>query len=383
MSSANSAQQAVPAPEQKEQTEQEAQPAAVNAAGAPIGDEKEKHPADRKDGQSTMQPEKDKSGDAPSVSIIMNCLNCSRHLPQTLQSLLAQTYTDWEVIFWDNASTDGSHELVEACNDARMRIFRAAQTVPLGMARNLAMCEAQGRYIAFLDCDDIWLPEKLAKQVALLDADAEVGLVCTDTMQFTDTGEELNRIFALTPPHCGRVFSQLLRGYWISMSSAMIRRSALDHVAGVETAGDGTPLYFDPLFSICEEADLFLRIAWAHKLDHVPEALTRWRVHSGSTTFDKFELAADETRMMCNKFTRLLPHFATRCHAEAELLQAQAAFREAVGHWKAGNGAASRAALRGRINTIKAVAMFSLSFLPSSLYRQAAAAYMRFARFFR
>jgi hypothetical protein len=144
------------------------------------------------------------------------------------------------------------------------------------------------------------------------------------------------------------VFAELLRGYWISMSSAMVRRSALESVAGTDRAPDGTLLYFDPRFSICEEADLFLRIAWAHKLDHVDSPLTRWRVR-----------------------------------ADAELLHTQAAFREAVGHWKSGNAVRARNALRGRVNSMKTAAMWTLTFLPAGLYRHAAAAYMRMARFFR
>jgi glycosyltransferase involved in cell wall biosynthesis len=331
-------------------------------------------------GEPLMQPD---SAAAPAVSIIMNCLNCSVHLSAALNSVLAQTFSDWEVIFWDNGSSDGSHHLVERLDDSRMRIFRNTATVPLGMARNLAIAQARGSFIAFLDCDDLWEPDKLAMQLERMHADPQTGLVCTDTQQFTGNGRPLNRIFALTPPRRGHVFAELLRGYWISMSSAMVRRSALESVAGTDRAPDGTLLYFDPRFSICEEADLFLRIAWAHKLDHVDSPLTRWRVHQNSTTFEKFELAAEETRMMCDKFTRLLPAFATQYRAEADLLHTQAAFREAVGHWKSGNAVRARNALRGRVNSMKTAAMWTLTFLPAGLYRHAAAAYMRMARFFR
>ena len=100
--------------------------------------------------------------EAPVVSVIMNCLNSSEHLQETLDSLAAQTFTDFEVIFWDNGSTDSSPQIARghAGLAGRLRYFRGEETVPLGAARNLAIARSRGRYVAFLDCDDLWRPEK-------------------------------------------------------------------------------------------------------------------------------------------------------------------------------------------------------------------------------
>ena len=119
----------------------------------------------------------------PKVSIIMNCLNGEQYLKQALDSVFEQTYDDWEVIFWDNASTDKSATIAKSYGE-RVRYFKSSVTHPLGKARNLAMKEAMGDFIAFLDCDDIWLPRKLEKQMPLFKKDPQVGLVFSDMVVF-------------------------------------------------------------------------------------------------------------------------------------------------------------------------------------------------------
>ena len=100
----------------------------------------------------------------PEVSVIMNCYNCSKYLKEAIDSVYAQTYQDWEIVFWDNASSDNSAEIAKRYNN-KLKYFHAEITIPLGQARNRAIEKAKGKYIAFLDCDDVWLPEKLEKQV--------------------------------------------------------------------------------------------------------------------------------------------------------------------------------------------------------------------------
>ena len=91
---------------------------------------------------------------APAVSVIMNCLNSSRDLREAMNSLMAQTFTDFEVIFWDNCSTDESPAIAQSYGE-KVRYFRGESIVPLGEGRNLALAQARGRYLAFLDCDDL------------------------------------------------------------------------------------------------------------------------------------------------------------------------------------------------------------------------------------
>ena len=98
----------------------------------------------------------------PLVSIIMNCYNSEKFLKETLESVYAQTYTNWEVIFWDNLSTDNSKNI--ACSfDHKVKYYRGDCFLPLGAARNMAISKAEGELLAILDCD----AEKLTIQQEL------------------------------------------------------------------------------------------------------------------------------------------------------------------------------------------------------------------------
>ena len=112
----------------------------------------------------------------PLVSIIMNCYNGQEYLREALNSVSEQTYQNWELIFWDNCSNDSSSSIFEKFNDKRFKYFLANKHTTLYEARNLAIQKSNGSFIAFLDTDDIWLPNKLEKQIPLF-SDDSVGVV--------------------------------------------------------------------------------------------------------------------------------------------------------------------------------------------------------------
>lgn len=292
----------------------------------------------------------------PVVSVIMNCLNSSAHLREAINSVFAQTWTDWEIVFWDNASTDESPAIAQSYG-SRVRYFRAEKTAPLGAARNLAIAESKGEFIAFLDCDDEWLPAKLEKQVALFRADPKVGLVCTDTEMFNGA-KTLNRLFASSRPARGEVFSELMTRQWISMSSAVLRREALESLDH----------WFDESLNVCEEADVFYRIAKTWKLDYVPEPLTRWRVHGVNTTFRKFNQFADETLHILEKHRRLYPGYDQNYPELVALLTRRAAFQKAVALWREGKGKAARELARPYADSTKVRLFLAASYLPGSCF---------------
>ena len=99
--------------------------------------------------------------DQPLVSVIMNCYNGEMYLREALDSVLSQTYTNWELIFWDNQSSDKSETIFLSYDDSRLIYFYAPQHTNLGKARTLAIEKTRGQWIAFLDVDDLWFPEKL------------------------------------------------------------------------------------------------------------------------------------------------------------------------------------------------------------------------------
>ena len=101
------------------------------------------------------------------ISVIINCFNGEKYLKKCIQSVIEQTYLNWEIIFWDNQSTDNSKNIINSFNDNRIKYFYAPTHETLYSARNFAIEKADGELIAFLDVDDIWLPLKLDIQVKL------------------------------------------------------------------------------------------------------------------------------------------------------------------------------------------------------------------------
>ncbi|ABE52511.1 glycosyltransferase family 2 protein [Methanococcoides burtonii] len=209
--------------------------------------------------------------DSPTISIIMNCFNCSKYLKEAIDSVYAQTYEDWEIIFWDNVSTDNSAEIANSY-DNKLRYFCGNKNVPLGYARNLAIEKIQGKYIAFLDCDDMWLPTKLEKQMAIFESTSNVKLVFSDCNIVDSQHNIINRSFAVQTPARGNVFEKLLMSYnFIPLVTAMIEKDVLDDVG-----------CFDNTYRIAEEYDMFLRIAYKYPIDFVDEPLAEYRVHDSN-----------------------------------------------------------------------------------------------------
>ena len=100
----------------------------------------------------------------PLVSIIVNCYNGEKYLQDAINSIYAQSYQNWEIIFWDNNSNDNSAEIALSC-DKKLRYYKSQSTTTLGKARAQAVSKAKGEYLAFLDCDDLWHTKKIEKQI--------------------------------------------------------------------------------------------------------------------------------------------------------------------------------------------------------------------------
>lgn len=291
----------------------------------------------------------------PLVSVIMNCLDGERYLREAIDSVYAQTYPNWEIIFWDNASTDSSGEIARSY-DARLRYFRGEETVPLGAARNLALGQSRGEYLAFLDCDDLWLPEKLAKQVPLFE-NPKVGIVFCDTIYFNDQGEA-ERLYGRKKYAVGHCFSALLTNYFLSLPSVVIRRKALAEQKE----------WFDLRFNMNEDPDLLIRIAYNWELDIVAEPLAKWRMHPNSLTWCRYSKFADEYEVMLDKYQEIFPEFSSRFAAEIRLLHVTIALIRARNAWMSGNPAAARKQVAPHIfANIRALIYYAITFFPRDI----------------
>lgn len=310
----------------------------------------------------------------PLVSVIMNCRNAAKDLPSAMESVMAQTVQDFEIIFFDNCSTDASIAIAESFGE-KVRIVRAASPLSLGMARNQALCHTQGDLIAFLDCDDLWRPTKLERQIACF-ANESVGLVTTDTRLLHGTREG-GRLFAKTRPARGAVFGELLTRQWISMSSAMVRKKALDSIQ--ESPGH----WFDERLEVCEEADVFYRIAHDWALDYVESDLTLWRIHGKNTTFERFDAFANETLLIVDKLRKRFPDCQTTYASIFPKLINRASFQKAIALWKNGKAKEARTLVHSLPKTPKTRLFTLCTYLPPSCFTLAARLYFALPRFLR
>jgi len=265
----------------------------------------------------------------------MKCYNCGLYLKEAIESVLSQTYNNWEIVFWDNHSTDNSRDVFDSYDDSRFKYFLADKHTVVGEARNLAIKQAKGDLIAFLDCDDIWLPEKLEKQVPLFEKET-VGLVICDSMFFNNNNKELRQLYKEKKPPTGLVFKELLGDYFISLETAVIRKSLLD----------GMDEWFDPRFEVIEEYDFFVRVGFEWELEYVDAVLAKWRVHGSSLTWNKTELFPAETRMFLDKLRIIIPDFDTVYCSEIYEVTARIAFQEAILAWECGDSKLARKILK-------------------------------------
>ncbi len=208
----------------------------------------------------------------PLISVIMNVRNGAATLREAIDSARAQTFQDWELIVWDDRSTDSSAAIVAQYRDPRIRYFLSPDDAPLGKARNDAVRQASGEWIAFLDQDDVWLPHKLEKQLAL--AGEGVGLIYGRTVRFYPSGLERDydqsHEYELLPE--GDIFTQLFtKSCFIAMSSAVFRRSAIEAVGGIPDMIQIVPDYY-----------LYVAVANRYEVRAVQEVVCRYRMHPDS-----------------------------------------------------------------------------------------------------
>lgn len=201
---------------------------------------------------------------SPAVSVVIAARNDGRYLGSALGSVQRQTFSDWECLLVDDGSTDNTAEIVRPfLADNRFRLIRC-EWVGQARSKNLAFHLTSAPLIAPLDGDDAWMPAKLERQVRLLRAQPNVGVVFTHRFLMDFAGAILpapRRRF-----HRGMIFNELIVGDDVCYSSTMIRREILETVGA-----------FDERLELGIEVDLWLRVARHYEFDFIDEALVKHR----------------------------------------------------------------------------------------------------------
>jgi len=210
----------------------------------------------------------------PTVSVIIPAFNAAQWLGQTLDSVLVQTFPDFEVIVVDDGSDDDTPR-VAAGYGARIRYLRQENRGEPS-ARNVGIRAARGAFIAFVDADDLWLPEKLELQMRLFARNCDLAWVYSDALAFDGkTGQDLFRIGQVTQFHRGDILRPLVLVDFIPSPTPVIHRDVFDTVG-----------YFDesPDLQIGEDWNMWLRIAAKYQVEFVDRPLARHRLSATSMT---------------------------------------------------------------------------------------------------
>jgi len=212
---------------------------------------------------------------APTVSIIIPSYNCEKYIAQTLQGVIEQTFTDWELIVVDDESTDRT---VALCTDVDPRITVIVQkNAGVCAARNRGFQNSTGQFLSFLDHDDYWLPEKLSRQLAWMSRQPEFGVVYSNCLYWRPVNGIFPNPLSLAPAQTddvldadfsGWVYHRFMVDSCALTSSALIRREALDK-CGV----------FDESLAYSEDWDLFLRLSRHYQFAQMNWPSTLYRQH--------------------------------------------------------------------------------------------------------
>lgn len=252
----------------------------------------------------------------PLVSIIMNCYNSDRFLRQAIDSVYDQTYDNWEIIFWDNVSTDNSAHIAKSYDD-RIKYFLAESKTSLGEARNLALEKVRGRYVCFLDCDDLYLPKKLQKQVRMME-DNDYVLSYGSALIINEHGGEIRNFPAKN--NSGYIFPELLNHYEINMQSAIVRHSFLV----------SEKLNFLTSLQYCPDHNLFMHIASIMPIGVEHDYIVKYRVLKNSLSSKTMSIAGSEVRFTLDQIGDKRPELKTKYVRQFEQGYAKSIYYDVV-----------------------------------------------------
>jgi glycosyltransferase involved in cell wall biosynthesis len=266
--------------------------------------------------------------DSPTISVVIPTYNRAYIVGRAIQSILNQTYQDFEIIVVDDGSTDNTEEVVKGFGDDRLRYTRHKENSGASAApRNTGIQMARGEYVAFLSSDDEWLPQMLEKQINKFESlSPDVGVVyCGYACIVEKTGEILSES---VPTVRGDVFRSMIEeSMTLGDLTPLIRKECFEK-AGI----------FDTEFSSAELWDLLIRISKYYKFDFVPEILCKYYIHpeQGATSLERVIQGQDlrtrkyQSYLSKTAVSNRFRHFGTLCCYQGDFKKAGRYFREAI-----------------------------------------------------
>ena len=213
----------------------------------------------------------------PKVTVLMSVYNGEKYIQEAIDSILGQTFKDFEFLIINDGSTDKTGEILESYNDPRIKIINNEKNIGLTKSLNKGLELATGKYIARQDADDISMPQRLEKEVEFLEQNRNVGLVGTDYLFINEKGKVVHIVKCLNGSR--ELKAKLLKGNQFGHGSVMLRRECIEKV--------GT---YREEFKFAQDYDFCLRIAEAYDVANIPEPLYKWRINIESVSVKKKSL---------------------------------------------------------------------------------------------
>ena len=224
----------------------------------------------------------------PLVSIVINCYNGEKYLRKSIESILDQSYKNLELIFWDNHSTDQTRNIIKSYDDSRIKYFFSQNHTTLYQARNLALKECKGDFVSFLDADDYYLKDKIAKQL-LYFKDEKVGVIYSNYYRYYEDIKKKKLLTNKMLPS-GNLTQYILEESQISFMTVIVRKKSLDSLE----------FNFDPKYSIIGDYDLLYRLSFNWDFYYINEPLAVYRIHDENFSKNSI-LFIDELKDWYNK----------------------------------------------------------------------------------
>lgn len=213
----------------------------------------------------------------PLVSIVINCFNGQKYLEQAVISVLNQSYKKWEVIFFDNNSSDESHSIIKKFKDKRIKIFKSKKTHALYKARNLALRKCKGDFISFLDVDDWWLEDKIKDQINFFLKNKEEDIVFSNLFIFRENNFK-KKVFIKDSFAYGINTQQIINKFQMPILTTMIRRRIFNRIK------------FNDFYSIIGDFDFSIRLSQLRKINYLSKPLAVYRYHESNFTGKNIDL---------------------------------------------------------------------------------------------
>lgn len=207
------------------------------------------------------------------ISIVVNCYNGEKYLRDTLESIQKQKYNNWELIFWDNQSSDNSKKIFKNFNDRRFKYFYADQHTSLYQARNLACEKANGDFIAFLDCDDEWYEDFLSERETFFENDFYDYSYANSYLFFEKSNKKI--LHANKKLSNGLIYDFLAKDYLVTISSLIIKKKLIKEIGP-----------FNQEFNIIGDFDFVMKISKTKQAYAIQNPLLQIRIH-GNNFHDK------------------------------------------------------------------------------------------------